>query len=128
MAIGVNFPFSLSTGSLGYFEVTADTLAAIAANAKCLLSTNWGERPMHSDLGCNLREFLFEPGTSDSLRGRIADRVIAQFKKWLPFLVVDKLFLFFPEDDPEVPDNGFRIHLELLLGNRVVLVTTQIQP
>lgn len=127
MSLGITFPFQLSTGSLGYFEVTNDVLTAIESNARALLSTNWGERPMHSDLGCNLREFVFEPRTPQ-LRGRVADRIISQFKKWLPFLVVDKLFLIFTADDPSIPENGIRIKLELLFGNRVVLVTQTVSP
>lgn len=121
MAIGVTFPFALATGSLGYFEVTNETLDAIRANAHALMSTNWGERPMHSHLGCNLRSFCFEPKTP-SLQGRIAEQITSQFRQWMSFLVLDKLFVTFSNTDPTVPPDGFRIHAEFLFGNQVVVV------
>ena len=127
MSIGLNFPFSLSTGSLGYFEVTEDVLAAIAANVKALCSTNWGERPMHQQLGMNFREFLFEPMTP-ALRPRIADRIVSQLRMWMPFLVLDQLLVLFTGDDGTIPPEGFQIKMRLLFGNRVVVVTQTVTP
>ncbi len=127
MPIGPAFPFSLSTGSLGYFEVTEDQLAAIASNVRALLATNWGERPMHHELGANLREFVFEPRVS-ALRSRISDRIKSQLAKWMPFLVLDKLFVSFSDDDVSVGVDGFKISMEILFGNRVVLVSQTVSP
>lgn len=116
MAIGLSFPISLATGSLGYLEVTSDVVSAIESNVRSLLLTNWGERVMHYDFGCNFREFLFEQRTS-SLRSRIADRIKSQLAKWMPFLSLVGLFVTLSEDDPSIPDPGFRIDLELVYGN-----------
>lgn len=116
MSIGFNFPFSPSTGSLGYLEVTDDVVSAITANVRSLLLTNRGERVMHIDFGCNLREFLFEQRTK-SLKVRIAERIKAQLAKWMPFLTLTGLYVTFPEEDPAVPENGFLIHLDLQYGN-----------
>lgn len=116
MPISVSFPLALSTGSLGYLEPTSDVVEALKSNIRQLLLTNWGERVMHFDFGCNLREFLFEPKTR-SLRSSIADRVKSQLAKWLPFINLVGLFITFSEDDPAVPDPGFRIDLELTYGN-----------
>ena len=116
MAIGFSFPIVQSTGSLGYVEPTNDIVSAIESNVRCLLLTNWGERVMHPDFGCNFREFVFEP-KSKSLRGAIADRVKFQLSKWMPFLSLGGLFIVFPEDDPSVQDPGFKISLQLTYGN-----------
>lgn len=116
MPIGIAYPFSQATGSLGYLEVTSDIASAIESNVKSLLATNWGERVMHFDFGCNLIEFIFEPRTQP-LRARIADRVKAQLGKWLPFLSLKGLFVVFPEEDSNIPPNGLGIKLQLTYGN-----------
>src|SRR6478736_115651 len=116
MSIGFNFPFQAATGSLGYIEVTDDVASAIVANLRSLLLTNWGERVMHVDFGCNLREYLFEQ-KSRSLKVRIADRIKTQITKWMPFLNLTGIYLTFSEDDPNVPENGFHIRLTLTYGN-----------
>lgn len=116
MPLGLSFPFALTTGSLGYLEVTNDVVSAISSNARSLLVTNWGERLMHPDMGCNLREFLFEPRTG-TLRATVAARVRQQFSRWMPFLTIVGLFIVFPEDDPSVPEPGFKINLQLTYGN-----------
>lgn len=122
MSIGFNFPFQPTTGSLGYLEVTEDVVAAIRANLRSLLLTNWGERVMHNDFGCNLREFVFEPQTK-SLKPRIADRIKGQISRWMPFLVLTVLNIIFSDEDPAIPENGFRIHLEVVYGNIPVTAT-----
>lgn len=116
MPISVTFPFALSTGSLGYLEPTESIVEALKSNVRSLVLTNWGERVMHADFGCNLRQFLFEQKTK-SLRAAIADRVRSQLAKWLPFLTLAGLFVTFSKDDSAVPDPGFKIELELTYGN-----------
>lgn len=116
MSIGVTFPFSLATGSLGYLEPTADVVSAIKSNLKSLLTTNWGERVMHPDLGCNLREFVFEQ-KNKQIRGAIADRIKSQLSRWMPFLTLTSLYILFPEDDPSVQEPGFKIQLRVEYGN-----------
>ena len=93
MSIGFTVPFSVSTGSVGYFETTSDVFAATKYDIISLLITNWGERPMHSNMGCNFRGFLFENDSSDELKTRVADRVASQLAMWLPFVSVKSLFV-----------------------------------
>jgi phage baseplate assembly protein W len=102
--------------------VTDDVASAIVANLRSLLLTNWGERVMHFDFGCNLREFIFEP-RSKSLKGRIAERIKAQVAKWMSFLTLTGIFITFADEDPAVPENGFHIHLTLVYGNIPVEAT-----
>lgn len=116
MTIGFTFPFAQSTGSLGYLEPTSDVLSAIRSNVKNLLLTNWGERVMHYDFGCNMREFIFEPQTPE-LRGVIATRVKDQLARWLPFLSLSELFILFTGDPGTIMENGITVKMKVLYGN-----------
>jgi len=78
--------------------------------------TNWGERVMHFDFGCNFREFLFEPQTN-SLKLAVASRVQSQLAKWMSFLTLQGLFVTFSSEDPSIPDPGFRVRLDIVYGN-----------
>lgn len=71
---------------------------------------------MHFDLGCNFREFLFEPQTS-SLKLAVAGRVQSQLAKWMPFLTLQGLFVTLSSEDTSIPDPGFRVRLEIVYGN-----------
>jgi phage baseplate assembly protein W len=116
MSISVTFPFALSTGSVGYLESSDSIIDAIRSNVQSLLLTNWGERVMHFDFGCNFREFLFEQ-QAVSLKVSIASRVKSQLAKWMPFLQLESIFVAFSSEDPSVPDPGFRVRLEISYGN-----------
>lgn len=116
MSISFNFPFSPTTGSLGYLAATDDVVSAIQSNVRSLLLTNWGERVMRVDFGCNLREFIFEQRTK-ALKGRIADRIKNQLAKWMPYLTLTGIIITFSDEDPAVPENGFNIHLDMQYGN-----------
>lgn len=127
MSFGFTFPFSQTTGSLGYLEPTNDVVSAIRSNLRVLLLTNWGERPMHYDFGCNIREFLFDPATDD-LRGRIAERVKAQLAKWMSFLSLSELFIVFTDEQGTVVENGVTIKMTVMYGNIPVTVTQGFSP
>lgn len=116
MPISVTFPFALSTGSIGYFESTERIGDALRSDVHSLIVTNWGERVMHADFGCNLREFLFEPKTM-ALKRAVHDRVKAQLARWLPFISLVGMFVRFSEDDPSIPDPGMQIELQMVYGN-----------
>lgn len=117
MSIGFTIPFARTTGSVGYFETTQDEFSAVREDLRSLLLTNWGERVMHANLGCNFVEFLFEQRTS-SLKERIADRVISQVATWLPFITLDELNIIFSEDDPVVSENGIGVKMIFHLSGR----------
>lgn len=116
MSIGLSFPFALSTGSLGYLEATNDVVSAIKSNVHSLLTTNWGERVMHFDFGCNLVEFLFEQ-KNKQMKARIAERVRSQLSKWMPFVSLAGLYIIFSDEDSSIKEEGFKIQLELVYGN-----------
>ena len=118
MSIGFTFPFTAATGSIGLFETSENEFDALRNDIHSLLITNWGERVMHYNLGCNLREFLFEPKTSPELREAIADRIISQFNMWLPFLNVVQLNILFTEDRPDIPENGLGVFIAYELESK----------
>jgi phage baseplate assembly protein W len=118
MPIGFTLPFSISTGSLGYFEMTRDELSAVSENIKSLLLTNWGERVSRYYFGCNLREFLFEPLDADELREKIAERIMQQVGRWLPFISIKNLYVLLPADKPGLPENTVEIDIQFFLKRR----------
>jgi phage baseplate assembly protein W len=124
MTIGYTFPFLRSTGSIGYFQGTEDELDAVKQNLKSLIFTNWGERVMHFNFGCNLIEFLFENLSGNELKERISDRITSQTATWLPFVSINELFIIFHEDDPTVPVNAIRIKIRFFLEDRPDLFET----
>lgn len=104
-------PFARATGSLGLFVATKDDITAAKHDVRSLLLTNWGERPMHMDLGCNLRQFLFEqinPGQTEVL---VEERIISQMSKWLPYLGIKDLVVSFPADRPNTIHVDMKFYL-----------------
>ena len=65
--IGIDLPFRKSNGSEGWFESTKTTFDSVRNNIKSLLLTNRGERIMQPSLGLNLRKYIFEPLTGDTI-------------------------------------------------------------
>lgn len=129
MPYGFTVPFEKASGSVGWLESTQTPYQAAIENVKSLLITNWGERPMHYNLGCNLAEFLFQPERTTTIKGQISDRVVSQMNLWLPFIVIDGLNVLFPADDPtQVPENGMKIQLAFHLTTNPNQIATIEQP
>ena len=114
MSIGLTMPFARSTGSVGYLASTETDLDATYNNLKALLLTNWGERPNHFYLGCNLGEFLFQPGT-DETREQIVQRIETQVSQYLPYVSLDRVDVTFDGD------HGFVIKISFSLRGRINL-------
>lgn len=90
MPIGLTMPFAQTTSSLGFLAFTTTEIDATLQNLKSLVLTNWGERPNHYYLGCNLIEFLFAqvgPETED----QVVQRIQEQVSQWLPYVVLDNV-------------------------------------
>lgn len=116
--IGFVLPFARSTGSIGLLETTRDELTAVGMNLKSLLLTNWGERVMHQNLGCNLIEFLFSNENSNELRERISDRIVSQVGRWMPFVVIDDLSVVFAEEDLSLDSHAIGLRIKFRLVNK----------
>lgn len=127
MALGIGYPFTPASGSNSYFGSVDTVSAAIAQNARSLLSTNWGERVMRPDFGCNLREFCFEQQIQQT-RQRIADRIVEQFTKWMPFVRLVVIGVTFGIDDKSLGENGMRVSLKIEHGNLTIEVVQEILP
>lgn len=112
MPFGFALPFSVATGSLGHFEMTNDELSAVKENLKSLLLTNWGERVGHYYLGCNLRQFIFEPIEVDELKEKIADRILSQIAMWIPYVRINNLNIMTSSDDTTISENMLKIVID----------------
>lgn len=127
MSLGIQYPFTSASGSDSYFGSVRSVRDAIAQNARALLSTNWGERVMHPDFGCNLYEFCFEQQIQ-STRQRIAERIVSQFGKWMPFVKIIAIGVTFSEDDRSLRENAVRVSLKIEYGNLTIDVLRDIMP
>lgn len=112
MPFGFALPFSVATGSLGHFEMTNDELSAVRENLKSLLLTNWGERVGHYYLGCNLREYIFEPIEIGELKEKIADRILSQVSTWIPYVGIRNLNVLTSSDDSAIPENSVKLVID----------------
>lgn len=117
--IGASFPFYPATGSAGLFESVYTRLSAVTSDIRCILVTNWGERVMLSQFGCNLIEFLFSPLRGEQLKGGIERRIRDQIGRWLPGVRVQEVTVLTPEDEPSLGDNSVRVRMRFFVGNQV---------
>lgn len=97
MPIGLTLPFAQTTSSLGYLAFSTGELEAAYYNVKSLVLTNWGERPNHFYLGCNLIEYLFSQNTEETA-DQVRTRIESQVGTWLPYVSVDQVDVLFPQD------------------------------
>lgn len=121
VAIGIDLPTNSKQGSL--FELNYLTIDQMLANAKNLLFTNHGERPMLPTFGCNLRNVLFENATEE-LTTVIEDTIRENFQIWLPYIFINELVV----DTPNLSPNRINIKLSIsLIGNKFDTRSIQFQ-
>ena len=77
---------------LGAYKNNLTIKEMIKQNVKNLLLTSPGERVMEIDFGVGIRRYFFEP-LMPATYDRIATRVSAQMKKYLPFVQLEKYFV-----------------------------------
>ena len=85
--IGLDLPIHKSSGPEGYFASTSTTIEAVKNNIRNLLNTERGERLMQPQFGINLKKFLFEPMSEESIVS-IQDEILDTFQIWLPFVEI----------------------------------------
>ena len=91
VSVGIALPFGRQPGgSRGYFATTDTTIDAIKTDIKNLLSTERGERLMQPLLGMNIRRFLFEQITENTVI-QIENDIVETFGKWLPFVQLNDI-------------------------------------
>tara|TARA_A100001201_G_C4079241_1_gene198389 strand:+ start:455 stop:889 length:435 start_codon:yes stop_codon:yes gene_type:complete len=92
ISIGLELPLRKSNGSRGWFETSDTTLNAVKNNVQSLLLTQKGERLMQPNLGLNLRKYLFEQMTPDTII-QIENDIVDAFQYWLPFVDLQDLIV-----------------------------------
>jgi phage baseplate assembly protein W len=89
-------PLARSSNVLGALASTSTEIQATYHNMRSLVLTNWGERPNHFHLGCNLIEFLFAPN-DDETHDRVVQRINAQVAQWLPYVLLNDVRVTGPD-------------------------------
>ena len=111
--IGIDLPFRKSDGREGWFASTSTTIEATKNNIRNLLSTNQGERLMQPSLGINLRKYLFNPLTPETIL-EMQDNILDVFEFWLPFVEVRDIKINTADTEPDVNQN--ELSLEILFN------------
>ena len=121
VAIGLDLPTNSTYGSL--FQLNYLTIDQAVANAKNLLYTNHGERPMLPTFGCNLRRILFE-NTTQEVFLELEDSIRDNFQIWLPYIFINELNI----DAPDLLPNQVNINMSIsLAGNNLDTRSIQLQ-
>ena len=97
MPIGLTMPLAKSSSSMGFLASSDTEIQATYYNLKALLLTNWGERPNHFHLGCNLGEFLFAQQSHET-KERIIQRIEAQVSEWLPYVTLENIDVSYTQE------------------------------
>ena len=90
VSIGIDLPFHRDIGPNGWFATTKTTVEAVKNNIRNLLLTNRGERVFQPLLGLNLRQFLFEQITPDTVFA-IQNDIRDTINLWLPFVLIENI-------------------------------------
>ena len=85
--VGIDFPTAIVPDGDGFFKGTKTTEDAIKSNIRLLLLTQRGERVMQPNLGLNLRRFLFEQITENTVV-EIENDIVEGFNFWMPFVQI----------------------------------------
>lgn len=125
--LGPVLPFSYDP-SIGGFVYTNTETAATSENIKSLLITNWGERVMSYNFGCNLIDFLFENNRDDELKEKIANRINFQISAWIPYVEIHTLNITFPEDNPVIPKDAIGVFIGFKIKEGLGILDTVIGP
>ena len=85
VSVGIDLPFGRQPDGDGYFTTTKTTIDAIKNDIRLLLLTQRGERLFQPRLGMNIRQFLFEQITDETVV-QIENDIVDTFQTWLPFV------------------------------------------
>ena len=96
--IGIDLPFRKSNGKEGYFASTSTTIEAVKNNIRNLVNTHQGERLMKPNMGLNLRNYMFEQFTDETLLS-VQNDIVDTFVVWLPFVEIRDIQISMNEND-----------------------------
>ena len=112
VSVGIDLPFGRQPGGNGYFATTKTTIDAIKNDIKTLLMTQRGERLFQPTLGMNIRRFLFEQITENTVI-EIENDIVATFSRWLPFVQLNDINIDITEQDK----NQIKIDIKFNIAN-----------
>ena len=113
VSVGLQMPLGRQPGSGdGYFASTKSTIDAVKEDIKMLLLTQQGERLMQPGLGMNIRRFLFEQITEDTVI-EIENDIVGVFSRWLPFVSLNDIKVDISDQDR----NKIKIDIKFNIAN-----------
>ena len=113
VSVGLQMPLGRQPGSGdGYFASTKSTIDAVKEDIKMLLLTQQGERLMQPGLGMNIRRFLFEQITEDTVI-EIENDIVGVFSRWLPFVSLNDIKVDLSDQDR----NQIKIDIKFNIAN-----------
>ena len=91
VSVGLKMPLGRQPGSGdGFFTTTKTTIDAVKEDIRLLLLTQQGERLFQPLLGMNIRRFLFEQITENTVI-EIENDIVGTFSRWLPFVQLNDI-------------------------------------
>ena len=113
VSVGLSMPLGRQPGSGdGYFATTKTTIDAVKEDIKLLLLTQQGERIFQPTLGMNIRRFLFEQITENTVI-EIENDIVATFSRWLPFVQLNDIQIDLKDQDR----NKIKIDIKFNIAN-----------
>lgn len=96
----MGFPYPITEHPQGYFH-TIKGVDVLKADLLVLLLTNPGERVMHPEFGCDLRQVIFDPSDSATCE-TVRTIVIDAIAKWEPRLSIASIECEIGQDDNSI--------------------------
>ena len=113
ISVGLQMPLGRQPASGdGYFTSTKTTIDAVKEDIRLLLLTQQGERLMQPLLGMNIRRFLFEQITENTVI-EIENDIVATFSRWLPFVQLNDINIDITDQDK----NKIKIDIKFNIAN-----------
>ena len=113
VSVGLQMPLGRQPGSGdGFFTTTKTTIDAVKEDIKMLLLTQQGERLFQPLLGMNIRRFLFEQITENTVI-EIENDIVSTFSRWLPFVQLNDIKIDITEQDK----NKIKIDIKFNIAN-----------
>ena len=107
--VGIDLPFHRGSSGEGYFATTKTTLESIKNDIRLLLNTHQGERLYRPNLGINLRKYLFDQFTVDTVVS-VQNDILDTVQKYLPFVEIRDISVTMNEED-SVGKNLMRVKI-----------------
>jgi len=98
VSVGIDLPFRRGEDGDGYFATSKTTIDSVKNDLRLLLNTHQGERFFRPTLGINLRKYLFEQYTVDTVLN-IQNDILDTITTYLPFVSVRDIQVSMDEKD-----------------------------